>query len=66
MKKQDKQALRELSLDKLNEKLTEAQKELVKVRLERASGKVSGQPPRLLADKVAVIKTIIREKELAN
>ena len=62
MKKQDKQALRELSLTKLYEKLREAQKELIQTKMKWASGKIEGQPPKLLADKVAVIKTIIKEK----
>ncbi len=62
MKKSQKQALREMSLAKLNEELVKAQKELVKAKIEWSSGKVSGQSPKLLADKVAVIKTIITEK----
>ena len=66
MKKQDKQALRELSLAKLQEKLVEAQKKLVEARLAKAAGKHSGKPVSLLADEVAIIKTIIREKELTE
>ena len=66
MKKQDKQALRELSLTKLKEKLIEAQKKLVSARLAKTAGKHSGKPVSLLADEVAVIKTIIWEKEVTK
>ncbi len=66
MKKKDKQALRGMTLAKLHQELVEAQKELVRAKLEWASGRGKGQPPKLLSDKVAVIKTIIREKELRD
>ena len=66
MKKQAKQALREMSLTKLEEKLTEAQKELAGARLKSAVAEHKGKPVFLLADEVAIIKTLIREKELTK
>ena len=63
MKKTDKQILRELSLPELSKKLVEVQLNLAKHRLALAVGKLKNTHLTLVTDKIAVIKTIMKEKE---
>jgi len=65
MKKTVKQSLRHLSLSELNSRLDETQMELAKARLALAVGKLKNTHISLIADKVAVIKTIMREKQFS-
>ena len=67
MKKNDKQKLHQSTVVELTKKLDSLHSDLVKHRNERALGKVSnlktGKNIRL---EIAVINTILTEKELAN
>jgi ribosomal protein L29 len=67
MKKNDRQKLREMSLGKLVLELENKQKEKndVRIKLGLNQLKDTNSLSRLL-DEVAVIKTILREKELAK
>lgn len=67
MKKNDRQKLREMSLSKLVLELENKQKEKndVRIKLGLNQLKDTNSLSRLL-DEVAVIKTILREKELAK
>lgn len=67
IKKQDKQKLHDSSVEDLHKKIESLQKELVLTKNQLALGKLSNlkQGKKLRAE-IAVIKTIIREKELAN
>lgn len=67
MKKNDRQKLREMSLGKLVLELENKQKEKndVRIKLGLNQLKDTNSLSRLL-DEVAVIKTILREKEIAK
>jgi len=67
MKKNDRQKLREMSLSKLVLELENKQKEKndVRIKLGLNQLKDTNSLSRLL-DEVAVIKTILREKEIAK
>ncbi len=67
MKKNDRQKLREMSLNKLVLELESKQKEKndVRIKLGLNQLKDTNSLSRLL-DEVAVIKTILREKEMAK
>jgi len=65
MKKTEKEALRAKSSLELAKECQKREKELVMARLQKSQGKL--KDVKILAkirDKIAVIKTIIREKEL--
>ena len=65
MKRNDIKSLHDLSVAELNKKLIEMTTALVKARLEKRVGKVAN--PKMvsnLADDVARVKTILREKEM--
>ncbi len=64
MKKTMKQSLRQLGSAELEKKLHQAQLELAKAKLALAVGKLKNTHVRLMADKIAVIKTIKKEKQL--
>lgn len=67
MKKNDKQRLREMSLNKLFLELENKQNEVNDVRIKIGLNQIkdTSSLSRLLDD-VAIMKTIIREKELAK
>jgi large subunit ribosomal protein L29 len=67
MKKQQLDQLRSQNPDQLNKLLQEEEQNMVKTRLEKATGKLKN-PHQLffLRKKIAVIKTLIREKQLQN
>ena len=64
MKAKEISQVRELSIDKLNEKLQELKKDLFMLRMQHATNQLDN-PMKIVAVKkdIARIKTIIREKE---
>ncbi len=67
MKIQDKQKLREMSLDELRQKLYELYKEYNAVVLKKGAYKLDNVSlPKKIKHDIAVVKTIMREKELAE
>lgn len=63
MKKNDLAQLREESIDQLKIKVAELQRQLALTKLEVKAGKNSTTRPNLLADDIAQVLTILREKE---
>lgn len=59
--------IRKLSNEELNEKITEAKKELFELRLKQSTGQLE-KPSRIkeLRKAVARMKTIIRERKLTD
>ncbi|MCD6225542.1 50S ribosomal protein L29 [bacterium] len=67
MKKKEKQELHQKSIAELRKILGEKSKELVKARVEKEQGKKKDvKIVAKIRDEIAVIKTIIREKELSG
>lgn len=65
MKKKERKILHKQNLKELNESLKKTQLELVKARMEKATAKVKDvYKITKIRKKIAVIKTIIREREL--
>ena len=64
MKRNDIKALHEKTVDELNAQLLELKEKLAHTRLERGAGKASLTKVRSLADDVARVYTVLREKEL--
>lgn len=64
MKKNDLAQLREESIDQLKIKVAELQRQLALTKLEVKAGKNTTTRPNLLADDIAQVLTILREKEL--
>lgn len=64
MKKNDLAQLREESIDQLKIKVAELQRQLALAKLEVKAGKNTTTRPNLLADDIAQVLTILREKEL--
>lgn len=64
MKRDEKTALREKTVDQLQSELAELQKQLAAIRLAVRAGKESNVArPKQLSDDIARIKTIIRLKQ---
>ncbi|MGB9911416.1 MAG: 50S ribosomal protein L29 [Microgenomates group bacterium] len=67
MKKKELQEIRTKTKKELLELIRKTQEKLVKLRLEKATGKLKDvHLPQKVADELAQLKTILREKELAN
>lgn len=65
MKKQDKNKLRDLKITALQERLRKRKAEAVKLRVKQAAGKVKDlHEYKKTRKEIAVIKTIIKEKQL--
>ena len=65
MKKKDKEALAKLTLKELYRRLEEEVKALAKLRIDKSLGRIKDKCAlSKISDKIAVIKTKIREKEL--
>jgi large subunit ribosomal protein L29 len=59
--------LRDLSVDEINERLTETKEELFNLRFQNATGQLDNYKRlRELKRDVARIKTVLRERELAG
>jgi large subunit ribosomal protein L29 len=59
--------LRDLSVDEINQKMTETKEELFNLRFQNATGQLDNYKRlRELKRDVARIKTILRERELAG
>lgn len=65
MSKQDLNQLRTETIEQLRVRVFELKQDLTRLKLEVQSGKTQSQRPTLLADQIARIETIIREKELS-
>ena len=59
--------LRDLSVDEINQKMTETKEELFNLRFQNATGQLDNYKrlPELKRD-IARIKTVLRERELAG
>lgn len=66
MKTNDKRQLHSQSVEELNTQLQQAIRDLAKARLEKKAGKLENTRLSLLSDKVAVLKTIMRERQLVE
>lgn len=67
MKKKEKEEIKNKSLAELKTLLNREEEELVKAVMEKRTGKSrDGNAIRKKRDKLALIKTIIREKELGD
>lgn len=64
MKRNDITALHEKTLEELRGQLQELRQQLAHTRLERGAGKASLSKVRSLADDVARVNTVLREKQL--
>jgi ribosomal protein L29 len=64
MKRNDISALHEKTVEELQQQLVELRQQLAHTRLERGAGKATLSKVRSLADDVARVKTVLREKEL--
>lgn len=66
MKRKQQEELRLKTIDELQNLLQKAEVELVKLRMEKASGRTKDTTVlRKKRKQIAVIKTLIREKQLA-
>jgi len=67
MKKKEKQELHQKTIDQLQKEVAKAEKELAKLRLELKAGKVKNVRSLMnQRHRLAVLKTILREKELSQ
>lgn len=67
MKKKEKQELHQKTIAQLQREVTKAEKELAKLRLESRAGKVKNVRGLInQRHRLAALKTILREKELAQ
>ena len=67
MKGKDKQSLRSKTVVELTTALKEKRDELAKIRMELAMNKVKNvHATSMLRRDIAIIKTLMREKDLAN
>lgn len=64
MKSNDIKALHDKTIEELNAQLKDLQMLLAKSRLEKAAGKLKNTHVAMIADDVARIKTVLRNKEL--
>lgn len=67
MKLKDKQALRNMTIDELNSRISELENDSVKAQNEIKLGKLKNvRTKKNLRYEIALIKTIITEKQLVN
>jgi ribosomal protein L29 len=67
MKKKDKKPMFEKTIDKLNEQLKAAKKDFVSLLMKQKIGKLKDvHLPRKKRKEIALIRTIIRQKELIS
>ncbi len=64
MKKEDKKSLRQKTKPELKAELEKTEKDLVEAKIKKSKGQLNNVSlPAQLRNKIAVIKTIINEKE---